>query len=150
MEYTGTKSYNKSFTDEGMVNVKVTTVCTVENLVPGTRYRFQVYAISECGTQGPTTYIDEETRLEGKDIQASKQEIAVKMIYYAAFAGYMNHGRLLRANNGINTNKLAGKHQKSCDVYRANVGKIAGISFMSKDYFSTVLERKSSVIGSKE
>lgn len=90
MEYTGTKSYNKSFTDEGIVDVKVATLYTVENLVSGTKYRFQVYAISKCGTKGPTTYIDEETRLEGKDEQASKQEIAVKMIFYATFGEYMN------------------------------------------------------------
>ena len=80
MKYTGTKSYNKSFTDEGIVDVKVTTIYTVENLVPGTRYRFQVYGISESGTKGPATYLDEETRLKGKEIQASNLEISVLMI----------------------------------------------------------------------
>lgn len=80
MKYTGTKSYNKSFTDEGIVDVKVTTVYTVENLVPGTRYRFQIYGISECGTKGPTAYLDEETRLKGKETQASNLEISVIMI----------------------------------------------------------------------
>lgn len=80
MKYTGTKSYNNSFTDEGIVDVKVTTVYTVENLVPGTRYRFQIYGISECGTKGPATYLDEETRLKGKEIQASNLEISVVMI----------------------------------------------------------------------
>lgn len=80
MKYTGTKSYNKSFTDEGIVDVKVTTVYTVENLVPGTRYRFQIYGISECGIKGPTAYLDEETRLKGKEIQGSNLEISVVMI----------------------------------------------------------------------
>ena len=60
--------------------MKVTTVYTVENLVPGTRYRFQVYEISECGIKGPATYLDEETRLKGKVIQASNLEISVFMI----------------------------------------------------------------------
>ena len=80
MKYTGTKSYNNSFTDEGIVDVKVTTVYTVENLVPGTRYRFQIYGISECGIKGPTAYLDEETRLKGKEIQGSNPEISVVMI----------------------------------------------------------------------
>lgn len=80
MKYIGIKSYNKSFTDEGIVDVKVTTTHIVKNLVPGTRYRFQVYGISECGTKGPATYLDEETRLEGKEIQTSNLEISVVMI----------------------------------------------------------------------
>ena len=58
----------------------MTTTHTVKNLVPGTRYRFQVYGISECGTKGPTTYLDEETRLEGKEIQGSNLEISGVMI----------------------------------------------------------------------
>lgn len=42
--------------------------------MPGTKYRFKVYAISKCGTKGPTTYIDEETRLE-----APVAPVALKM-----------------------------------------------------------------------
>ena len=66
MKYSGSKSYNSSFTHEGTKDVKDATTYTVENLVPGTKYKFEVYRTSICGNKGSSASLNEETKMEGK------------------------------------------------------------------------------------
>ncbi|PFX14896.1 Tyrosine-protein phosphatase Lar, partial [Stylophora pistillata] len=63
VEYSGKKSYNNSFLHEGSKDVQGTTKCTLDNLVPGTKYEFQVYGISKCGNKGSPTYLEKETEI---------------------------------------------------------------------------------------
>ncbi|XP_022778132.1 protein sidekick-1-like, partial [Stylophora pistillata] len=63
VEYSGKKSYNNSFLHEGSKDVQGTTKCTLDNLVPGTKYEFQVYGISECGNKRSPTYLEKETEI---------------------------------------------------------------------------------------
>ncbi|XP_022777767.1 protein sidekick-1-like, partial [Stylophora pistillata] len=63
VEYSGKKTYNNSFLHKGNKDVQGTTRCTLDNLVPGTKYEFQVYGISECGNKGSPTYLEKETEI---------------------------------------------------------------------------------------
>lgn len=49
MKFSGTKSYNKEFKDEGIKAVGKSTTCTVVGLVPGSNYNFEIYGTSVCG-----------------------------------------------------------------------------------------------------
>ena len=53
MNFTGTKWYNKTFTDIGDKNVGESTKYSVTALVPGSDYHFQVYGTSVCGKSSP-------------------------------------------------------------------------------------------------
>lgn len=65
VEYAGTKSYNKSFKDDGFKDEVKSTTYPVENLVPGSQYDFEVYATSVCG-KSLSTYVKVETGVEGE------------------------------------------------------------------------------------
>lgn len=64
VEYAGTKSYNKSFKDDGFKDEVKSTTYPVENLVPGSQYDFEVYATSVCGKSSPAC-VKVETKMEG-------------------------------------------------------------------------------------
>ena len=49
MKYSGTKSYDKEFKDEGTKAVGKSTTYTVVGLVPGSNYNFEIYGTSVCG-----------------------------------------------------------------------------------------------------
>ncbi|XP_066015620.1 tyrosine-protein phosphatase Lar-like isoform X2 [Pocillopora verrucosa] len=49
VEYTGTKSYNKTFRDERTIEAINATTQKVEGLIPGTTYKFRVHGTSVCG-----------------------------------------------------------------------------------------------------
>ena len=65
MRYSGTKSYNSSFTDKGIKEAKEISMTTVKDLVPGTNYEFELYGSSECG-KSLSKYTSEETKMKGK------------------------------------------------------------------------------------
>ena len=66
MKYSGTKSYSTRFVHEGINDAKDATTYTVNNLVPGTKYKFEIYRTSVCGKKGSSTSLYEETKMEGK------------------------------------------------------------------------------------
>ena len=49
MKYTGTKSYNKTFSDSDTLKQIEATTQTIKELIPGTTYVFRVYGSSDCG-----------------------------------------------------------------------------------------------------
>lgn len=61
MKYTGTKAYNRTFTDSGTKDVKKSTNYKVNELVPGTIYNFKVYGISACGDSLPALLLNDVT-----------------------------------------------------------------------------------------
>ena len=65
VKYSGTKSYDSSFTQEGMKEAKESAITTVKDLVPGTQYKFELYGSSECG-QSLSKYVYEKTKMKGK------------------------------------------------------------------------------------
>ena len=65
VNYSGTKSYNKTFKDTGDRNVGKSTNYTVAGLVPGSNYQFQVYGTSVCGQSFPIE-LKVETKIAGK------------------------------------------------------------------------------------
>ena len=65
MKYSGTKSYDRSFKDEGIKEAKEIAITTVKDLVPGTRYKFELYGSSECG-KSLSKYASQETKMKGK------------------------------------------------------------------------------------
>ena len=71
MKYTGTKSYNTIFTHEGIKEAKEAANYTVKDLVPGTKYKFELYASSECG-QSLSKYVFAETKIKGNNFLATK------------------------------------------------------------------------------
>lgn len=67
VEYSGTKSYDKKFKDEGVKAAGKLTRYTVMDLVPGSKYKFEVYGTSVCGKSIPI-YVNEETKVEGEHL----------------------------------------------------------------------------------
>ena len=65
VKYTGTKYYNSSFLDIGEQDPNAATNSVLENLVPGTRYNFEVNIISVCGESQPTA-AEVTTKMSGK------------------------------------------------------------------------------------
>ena len=65
MKYSGTKSYNLSFTHKGTKEAGQAAVTTVKDLVPGTNYEFELYGSSQCG-QSLSQSVSEETKMKGK------------------------------------------------------------------------------------
>ena len=65
VKYTGTKHYNSSFLDIGEQDPDEATNSVVENLVPGTRYNFEVNSVSVCGESTPTA-AEVTTKMSGK------------------------------------------------------------------------------------
>ena len=65
VKYTGTKHYNSSFLDIGEQDPDEATNSVVENLVPGTRYNFEVNSVSVCGESQPTA-AEVTTKMSGK------------------------------------------------------------------------------------
>ena len=77
MEFSGTKPYNSSFTHEGTKDAIAATTYTVENLVPGTKYKFQVYRTSFCENKRSSTSLDEETKMEGKQRMVNQRKLVI-------------------------------------------------------------------------
>ena len=65
VKYTGTKYYNSSFLDIGEQDPNAATNSVLGNLVPGTRYNFEVNIISVCGESQPTA-AEVTTKMSGK------------------------------------------------------------------------------------
>ena len=65
MKYTGKKYYNSSFLDIGEQDADSATKYLVGNLVPGTRYNFEVISTSVCGESLPSA-VDITTQISGK------------------------------------------------------------------------------------
>ena len=65
VKYSGTKSYNESFKDDGLKEEIKSTTYSVKNLVPGSQYDFEVYVISVCG-KSSSAYVEVETGMEGE------------------------------------------------------------------------------------
>ena len=87
MKYSGTKSYNTSFAHEGTKAAKDATTYTVENLVPGTKYKFEVYSTSVCGNKGSSASMDEETKMEGKQRIVNQRQLDI--VHFATSPRYM-------------------------------------------------------------
>ena len=67
VKYSGTKSYNESFKDDGLKEAIKSTTYIVKNLVPGSQYDFEVYVSSVCG-KSSSAYVKVETGMEGKHL----------------------------------------------------------------------------------
>ena len=65
VKYSGTKSYDKKFKDEDTKEAGKTTAYTVESLLPGSKYTFQLYGTSVCG-KSISRYATKETKVEGE------------------------------------------------------------------------------------
>ena len=65
VKYSGTKSYNESFKDDGLKEAIKSTTYSVKNLVPGSQYDFEVYTTSVCG-KSSSAYVKVETTMEGE------------------------------------------------------------------------------------
>lgn len=65
VKYSGTKSYNESFKDDGLKDAIKSTTYTVKNLVQGSKYDFEVYVSSICG-KSSSAYLKVETTMEGE------------------------------------------------------------------------------------
>ena len=68
VKYTGTKDYNTSFFDIGEQDAQEATNYLLENLVPGTLYKFKVNGESVC-VEGQPTAVDATTKMSGKQKQ---------------------------------------------------------------------------------
>ena len=73
VKYTGTKDYNTSFFDIGEQDAQEATNYLLENLVPGTLYKFKVSGESVC-VEGQPTAVDVTTKISGKqkELQLTK------------------------------------------------------------------------------
>ncbi|XP_073227861.1 uncharacterized protein [Porites lutea] len=85
VKYTGTKDYNTSFLDIGEQDAQEATNYLLENLVPGTLYKFKVSGESVC-VEGQPTAVDVTTKIsaplapyvgEITDIRASKSSAVI-------------------------------------------------------------------------
>jgi len=65
VKYSGTKEYDKTFTDTGDKNVGKLSTYKVDGLVPGSNYQFQVYGTSVCG-KSSSIEVTVETKIAGK------------------------------------------------------------------------------------
>ena len=65
VEYSGTKDYNKSFTDAGSNQANMSFYHVVEGLVPGSQYTFTVFGTSVCGKGNGITLERVITNVEG-------------------------------------------------------------------------------------
>ena len=73
VSYSGTKSYNDSFKDDGFKDAIKSTTYSINNLVPGSQYDFKVYAnmeVSETSVCNKSSFasVKGETRLEGEHL----------------------------------------------------------------------------------
>ena len=100
MKYTGTKYYNSSFLDFDVQGPNTATNSLVRDLVPGTRYNFEVNSISVCGESQPTT-AEVTTKMSGKQTVAKflvlKKQICVfiwrlKSLYFYVY--YWNYSKV--------------------------------------------------------
>ena len=66
MKYSGVKSYSKSFKGEGVKKADSLTTCEVVNLVPGSKYTFEVYGTTVCGNSS-SAYVLVETKIKGNN-----------------------------------------------------------------------------------
>ena len=74
VKYTGTKYYNASFFDIGEQDAQEATNYLLENLVPGTLYKFKVSGESVC-VEGQPTAVDATTKMSGKQKQLQVTKI---------------------------------------------------------------------------
>ena len=65
VKYSGTKSYDKTFEDKGDKNAGKSTTLKMENLVPGSEYKFEVYGTSVCG-KSISIYVNVVTKVAGE------------------------------------------------------------------------------------
>ena len=65
MEYTGTKSYNKTFRVERTIEAINATAQKVEGLIPGTTYKFRIHGTSVCG-ESASEVVSKMTDMMGK------------------------------------------------------------------------------------
>ena len=70
----GTKAYNSSFSDIGEQDAQDATNYLVENLVPGTLYKFKVSGESVC-VEGQPTAVYATTKMSGKQKQLQVTKI---------------------------------------------------------------------------
>ena len=76
MKYSGTKPYNQSFIHEGFKQADKSTKYTVEGLVPGSFYKFEITGNSVCGDGTPVLLPNSvKTDMAGK--HAVKKEVAM-------------------------------------------------------------------------
>ena len=71
VKYSGTKSYDKKFKDEGVKKAEKSTKYTVTKLVPGSEYIFELYGTSKCG-ESASRYVNVETKVEGEHLILSR------------------------------------------------------------------------------
>ena len=64
VKYSGTKSYDNKFKDEGVKKAEKSTKYTVTKLVPGSKYIFDLYGTSVCG-KSISRYATKEAKVEG-------------------------------------------------------------------------------------
>ncbi len=64
VKYSGTKSYDNDFKDEGVEAAGKSTRYTVKDLVPGSKYKFELYGTSVCG-KSTSRSVNEETKVGG-------------------------------------------------------------------------------------
>ena len=74
VKYTGTKDYNTSFLDIGEQDAQEATNYLLENLVPGTLYKFKVSGESVC-VEGQPTAVHATTKMSGKQKQLQVTKI---------------------------------------------------------------------------
>jgi len=67
VKYLGKKDYNKTFKSSGSRYADKSKTYTVEDLVPGTLYTFEVYGTSDCGNTSLINYYV-ETKIAGKRV----------------------------------------------------------------------------------
>ena len=74
VKYTGTKDYNTTFFDIGEQDAQEATNYLLENLVPGTLYKFKVSGESVC-VEGQPTAVEATTKMSGKQKQLQVTKI---------------------------------------------------------------------------
>lgn len=67
MKYSGTKSYDNKFKQEGTKAAGKSTAYTVDGLVPGSNYKFEVYGTSVCGKSSAID-LKVETKMTGEHV----------------------------------------------------------------------------------
>ena len=75
VKYTGTKYYNASFFDIGEQDAQEATNYLLENLVPGTLYKFKVSGGESVCVEGQPNAVDATTKMSGKPKQLQVTKI---------------------------------------------------------------------------
>ena len=83
--YSGTKSYDKKFKDEDTKGAGKTTAYTVESLVPGSEYRFELYGTSVCG-KSKSRYVTKETKVEGECFKWRLNIVLIVSFYFVKYS----------------------------------------------------------------